>query len=200
MIKGADFSEFDGIINWPQYRASGRTFAWLRSSCGNFKPDALFQANWTAAKKYSVKVGAYHVFHPDEDPGLQAAAFCDLVKGSDLPPVLDLEWIPTATGERWATVPMEERENKVMEWLLMVEGLYRRPWNYSSKAFIEEKFPPNHKLGAYNLWLCHYKPKLAAADLPHGWTDWAAWQTTDSGIIQGVPDKCDLNLLKEECL
>src|SRR5437016_2485553 len=44
----------------------------------------------------------------------------------------------------------------------------------------------------YKLWVAHYTKKPRPV-LPHGWSDYAFWQYTDSGMALGVHGACDMN-------
>jgi GH25 family lysozyme M1 (1,4-beta-N-acetylmuramidase) len=61
---------------------------------------------------------------------------------------------------------------------------------YSYMPYLNANLPKNHKLGNIRLWIAQYRQKLT---LPDGWDSSWMWQYSDSGSINGIAGKTDLN-------
>jgi lysozyme len=95
-VEGIDVSYYQGTIDWPKVKASGRVFAIARISDGTYM-DTKFDANWPAMKSAGLIRGAYQFFEPATDPNVQADIVIKkvgMLGDGDLPVTCDVE----ATG------------------------------------------------------------------------------------------------------
>lgn len=95
-VHGIDAARFQGQMNWRKVKRQGIQFAWLKATEGGDLLDPEFKANWRAAKRVGVPVGAYHFYYFCTDPETQANWYIKNVPRlrGEMPPVLDLEWNP----------------------------------------------------------------------------------------------------------
>jgi len=187
-IHGIDVSKYQQIINWDlvrQMKVDGIQigFAFIKATEGNGNQDRYFKRNWNKARESGVSRGAYHFFLPTKSGRTQAENFMravNLEKG-DLPPVLDVE--------QTYGVGNEALKSRVKEWLDIVEEHYHvKPIIYTNvefyKAHLQDDFD------GYPLWVAHYlqqrKPRIHR--------DWHFWQHSESGRVNGIASRVDVNV------
>lgn len=187
-IHGIDVSKYQENISWESVKAMEvgpirLQFAFIKATEGIGNVDRHFKRNWKKSREAGITRGAYHFFLATKDGKMQAQNFIkrvDLEPG-DLPPVLDVE---QTYGVANAVIKRE-----VKEWLQVVEGYYKvKPILYTNVDFY------NRQLGAdfddYPLWIAHYlqpnKPRIER--------DWAFWQHSETGRVNGIFSKVDFNV------
>lgn len=187
-IHGIDVSKYQENISWESVKAMEvgpirLQFAFIKATEGIGNVDRHFKRNWKKSREAGITRGAYHFFLATKDGKQQAQNFIkrvDLEPG-DLPPVLDVE---QTYGVANAVIKRE-----VKEWLQVVEGYYKvKPILYTNVDFY------NRQLGAdfddYPLWIAHYlqpnKPRIER--------DWAFWQHSETGRVNGIFSKVDFNV------
>ncbi|HEY8097730.1 MAG TPA: glycoside hydrolase family 25 protein [Methylobacter sp.] len=185
-IQGIDVSHYQGSVNWADVESSGIVFAFAKATEGITVVDAEFDTNWAGINAAGIIRGAYHFYISTDDPEAQAENFLKAVGSlapGDLPPVLDIENYAGACG----TASLAEN---VQTWLDAVqEGLQRRPMIYTGPSFWDKYM--TSQFGTYPLWVAEYG--VSQPRLPIGWTAWTIWQSTPSGVAQGVAGNVDLN-------
>jgi len=198
-VPGIDVSYWNAGIDWPKVRATGQRFVFVKATEGDSYADSTFDDNWTGSKAAGLLRGAYHFFRANEDAKKQATKFIDYVKSmkdeGELPPVLDLE---THDGQGKDKIIARART-----WLDLVEAAFgRKPIMYSGQYFLQDYFseagggPPKWAKN-YPLWLAQYPNVYVEGSkpfLPNGWFQWAFWQYSKTGRVNGINDKVDLNL------
>ena len=92
--KGVDISSYQGDIDWNVLSSQGIEFAYIKATEGSSTVDRCFDANWNAASKTELKIGAYHFFSFESSGENQAKLFCSTVEAVPgmLPPVIDVEF------------------------------------------------------------------------------------------------------------
>jgi len=190
-VHGIDLSRFQTQVNWPEARANGVNFAYIKATEGGDLFDPMFTEHWRGAGAAGVKRGAYHFFYHCRPAAEQARWFIKHVPRTNgaLPPVLDLEWTPTSptcTLRRdGATIRAEARI-----FLDMLERHYgQRPVIYTTVDFYEDT--QLWQLDGVEFWL------RSVADHPHGvydGKDWRFWQYTSTGLIPGIEGRVDINV------
>ncbi len=129
--------------------------------------------------------GAYHFFHPGQDPVQQAALFVSQFHNlvwTDLPPTIDFE-VDDGVAASAAILNLEKMLNEVER------RTQRRPMIYTGSWFWD---PLIAQVGEVPVWLKDYPLWVAAytnggsPDLPSGWNLWSFWQYTDQGAVPGV--------------
>ncbi len=104
VVEGVDVFTGSGMIDWAKLAGSGRGFAFIKATQGDYNKQTTFATNWTNAAANGVKRSPYHFFDGTKDGIAQATAFLDSVTAvgglgsGDLPAMLDIE-CPTSSVE-----------------------------------------------------------------------------------------------------
>ena len=61
-VRGVDVSHHQGEIDWPRLSGENNSFAFIKATEGGDFVDPRFAANWSAAGRAALRVGAYHFF------------------------------------------------------------------------------------------------------------------------------------------
>lgn len=198
-VPGIDVSYWNAGIDWPKVRATGQRFVFIKASEGETYSDPTFDDNWFGAKSAGLLRGAYCFFRPKADPKKQAARFIEYIKSmndnGELPPALDLEATDGQTKDKIIA--------RAKIWLDEVEKAFgRKPIIYSGQYFLQDYFsvpgggPPDWAKD-YPLWLAqypyHYTPGMQPT-LPNGWFKWTFWQYSETGKVNGINAKVDLDV------
>jgi lysozyme len=187
-IHGIDVSRYQERISWEavqkmevDYIKLG--FAFIKATEGTTRTDPFFQRNWERSKRAGIIRGAYHFFITTRDGTEQAKNFVHAVKlgSGDLPPVLDVE-------KTFGVSPAVIR-NEVREWCMYIEKYYGvKPILYTNADFYATYL--QGYLDDYPLWVAHYlqphQPRITR--------DWAFWQHSESGTVNGIYGKVDFNV------
>jgi lysozyme len=184
-LKGVDVSTYQGTIDWPKVKASGRAFAITRVGDG-LGGDNTFDANWAGIKSVGMVRGTYQYFRAGDDPKQQADILLAKIgtpADGDLPPTLDLE---TLDGQSASTVVAN-----VKTWLSYVKTKTgRTPMIYTSPGFWPSIGNPD--LSAYVLWVAHWG--TTCPTMPSGWSTWAFHQDADNGTVSGIAGGVDTDV------
>ncbi len=189
-VEGLDVSVWQGPnINWPQVRASGKRFAFLRLSYGGqVGLDSTFRRNWTEAKAAGLLRGAYQYFLPSQDAATQANLLVNelgRLGAGDLPAVIDVEQTPNG-------VTPAAYAQKVSDWVDIVErGTGKKPIIYTGKYFWNDNVQSTAFLN-HPLWLAAYVS--GCPDTPRPWTTWTFWQYGSTGSSSGISGDIDVNV------
>jgi lysozyme len=182
---GIDVSHYQGNINWDSIdRIEGGfplDFVFIRATQGKDGTDTEFSRNWRNALKGGFICGAYHYYRPNENSVEQAENFIKTVRlhKGDLPPVLDIEKIPSRQS-------MDSLKTGLKRWLGTVERYYGvKPIIYSGRSFHADFL--KKEFGSYKLWIAHYTPLEMDRE-------WQFWQFTDRAAIKGIDGLVDLNI------
>jgi GH25 family lysozyme M1 (1,4-beta-N-acetylmuramidase)/LysM repeat protein len=198
-VPGIDVSYWDAGIDWPKVRATGQRFVFVKATEGITYKDSTFKFNWSGAKTAGLLRGAYHFFRCNVDAKKQADYFIEYVKSfkddAELPHVLDLETNDGVNKEK--IVPAAK------VWLDRVEAAFgKKPIIYSGQYFLQDYFvvagggPPAWAKD-YPLWLAQYPNQYFEESkpfLPRGWFNWAFWQYSDKGVVNGINAAVDMNV------
>jgi GH25 family lysozyme M1 (1,4-beta-N-acetylmuramidase) len=96
--KGVDVSTYQGSVGWSSVAGSGRTFAYVKATEGNYRVEPSFAGQYNGAYKAGLIRGAYHFARPDKTTGAAQADYFVAhgggwsADGKTLPGVVDLEW------------------------------------------------------------------------------------------------------------
>lgn len=93
---GADVSNWQGVVSWAPFAASGRQFVFVKASEGNSTSYPTLNAQYQGAINAGVLVGLYHFAITSLTPEQNANAFANQINRlgattGHLPPALDLE-------------------------------------------------------------------------------------------------------------
>jgi GH25 family lysozyme M1 (1,4-beta-N-acetylmuramidase) len=195
-VDGIDVSYHQGTIDWLQVGASGKTFAFVRTSAGSLTADTAYAANYFSAHAVGLAVGSYHFANPDftpNDAGNEAAWFlrnASVIPG-DLIPVLDLEvsnGLDPASLTTWAQT-----------WLSQVSAatgvrpiIYTNPNFWATSMADTDWFARN---GYSVLWIANWTTASAPTVPAGNWagSGWSLWQHTSAGTVAGISGPVDLD-------
>jgi lysozyme len=175
LVKGIDISHWQPNVDFVSLRNQGFLFAFIKASEHLYR-DQMFHNHWTNAKNAGVIVGAYHYFHPSEDPVKQAQYFAKTVGPlavEDMPCAMDWE---TTDG-----VPSETDLDRALTFLQTLEKLtHKTPIIYTSAHFTKS-LQPTTEFADYPLWVAHWGVRCPLIGEP--WDNWTFWQTNDHSKV-----------------
>jgi lysozyme len=178
-LPGIDVDRFNGEIDWPSVVADGIEFAYIRVANG-LSEDDRFAGNWTEADDAGIVRGAIQILQPADDAAAQAQVLIDAVGSlapGDLPPALAVE---INDGQNPATITA-----KVGTWLTMVEASLGLPGVIYTGRYFWEDNVGSSDYSDHPLWIAHYTTATCPT-LPAQWDDWAFWQDSSSGEVEGI--------------
>lgn len=192
--EGIDVSHHQSSINWKRVQAAGKVFAFVKASQGQKYVDPTFQMNVKGAKAAGLMVGAYHFLDATsvEAAKLEARHFANILDQLgdasmlDFPPVLDYENNPgklSTAGINQVAIAFLTEIEKVMG---------RKPMIYTGNAFAAHF---NTSLSSYKLWVARYSTTNIPSDTT-AWKAWDFWQYSDSGQVDGIQGKVDVNVYR----
>src|SRR5262249_52496912 len=130
-ILGFDISHYQINTDWQAASDAGKVFAIVKATEGMTYIDPDFDTNWSGMKEAGLIRGAYHFFHPEDDPIKQADHFTNVIGAlgsGDLPGALDLEVTDGESPSRVAST--------ALSFLKRVEAnTGKTPMIYTSPAF-----------------------------------------------------------------
>ncbi len=198
-VPGIDVSYWQSGIDWPKVRATGQRFVIIKASEGATYADPTFNNDWSGAKAAGLLRAPYCFFHPGQDAQKQADFFCNTVKAQndlgELPPALDLEVTDGVTKDKIIA--------RAKTWLDAVESAFgRKPMIYGGVAFLQTNFSelgggPPAWVKDYPFWLGWYPTQYTDGMtplMPTGWFTWNFWQYSETGYLNGVNTKVDLDV------
>lgn len=189
-VRGLDISHYQGEIDWNKLRNAqiqGRpvSFIFVKATEGTNIWDENFNQNFHNARKNDIVRGAYHYFSPYTSGKAQAKYFCKMVQleENDLPPVLDVEEMGKCTTA--------QLQREVLNWMKIVEKHYGiTPILYTGYKF-RTSYLNTPEFDKYPYWIAHYY-----VDSLEYKGDWAFWQHTDVGKVDGIKGNVDINVFK----
>lgn len=185
MATGIDIYHGDEINSWDKIRRAGFDFVFIKASQG-LGTDPKYKSFKEEADAAGLITGPYHFISFSQDTKEQARHFASLIKGlkkTDLPPVLDFEYLPghnpKPSDATVARVFLEE----------ISQLTSRLPVFYCSRSVPGEIGAPSF-LKDYPLWLASYNSSIR---VPAPWNTWAFWQYSDSARVPGIGNNADVN-------
>ena len=186
-VSGIDVSSYQGSINWGQVKSAGVTLAYVKATEGTNWTDPTFGPNWSGTKGAGVIRGAYHFFHPGEDPVAQADFFVQTMgtlQAGDLPPMIDWEVTDGVSAGTNAA--------NGLAFLQRVQQLTGRvPILYTDPGYWYGLGTPAGFSG-YPLFVADYGVNCPSVPAP--WSGFAMWQTGSSGAVAGVGGQVDTDI------
>ena len=194
---GVDVSHHQEEIDWQAAAADGVEFAMLRLGyrgyeTGRLNQDRFFERNYEEARKAGIQVGVYF-FSQAVNPGeaAQEAEFVlDVLKGRplDYPVVFDWETIHHSKDPRTLYVNEEEMTDLAKAFVERIrkDGTYE-PMLYFNPLMGYLGYDLG-KLEDVDYWLARYDND------PDFYYDYALWQYSHTGQVDGIQGDVDLNL------
>jgi lysozyme len=195
-LSGIDVSYAQNLIDWTQVATANLSFAFAKASEGITIADAQFVANWQGMQTAGLIRGAYHFFHPNDDPDAQANNFLaalaaangnsPLLATGDLPVAVDVEVTGNASPAALCAT--------LQTYLDIVQAATgRAPIIYTGRSFWNTATASSTAFAAYPLWIAEYGVSTPHG-LPAGWPTYTFWQSTQSlqpPIIPGLTTPTD---------
>ncbi len=188
-VYGIDVSRYQGTIDWSKVRNYGPhsiDFMYAKASQGVTLRDPTYVRNMTEARHEGILVGSYHYFSSGGPGKDQCDYFMETMQGihQDLIPVVDVE----ECSRSWGALTL--RRN-LKDFLVRMEENYGiRPIIYTGiffyNLYLSEEFKD------YKLFIARYSDD---EPLTNDGTDWTIWQFSESGRIDGIRHKVDLNCI-----
>jgi GH25 family lysozyme M1 (1,4-beta-N-acetylmuramidase) len=180
-LEGVDVSEWQGVINWPEVKADGKSFAFVRATRGGTwgssgggglnttgagrYDDPMFVSNITGARGAGLYAGAYHYARTDlvgvSTPEDEAAHFLeiagDYMTAGYLRPVLDLE----AGGGSYTPGELTNWALRFTQTIVDAKGEYARPIIYVNRSYANAELSASTTYGGkrlidHPLWLANW--------------------------------------------
>ncbi len=206
-VEGLDVYAGTGAIDWAQVHDSGRGFAFIKATQGDYNMQSTFVANWGNSLANGVRRSAYHFFDGTIDGVAQAQAFLAEVElgggmqVGDLPAMLDIE-CPTSSTQANAQANCEHAgdsgwvasatlQQRIFDWLDTVKAATgRAPIIYSYPSWFAAVGLTDARLADYPLFIASYN---SCATIPQPWTDAVFWQYSATGTVPGVTGNADVD-------
>ena len=189
-VHGIDVSKYQGTIDWPQARANGVNFAFIKATEGGDRLDSGFARHWQGAREAGVARGAYHFYYFCTPAAAQARWFIANVpkERGMLPPVIDLEWNPQSPTCRARPAP-EVVRSEAKTFMDILEAHYgQRPIIYTDPGFFERN--ELMRFAGEEVWL---RSTAAHPTDRYGVAGWTFWQYSGTGLVPGIRGPVDLN-------
>ncbi|MBQ1343008.1 MAG: glycoside hydrolase family 25 protein [Firmicutes bacterium] len=192
---GVDVSYFQKEIDWEKVAADGIEFALVRLGYRGYSEGALYEdelaaANLDGAKAAGLKVGAYFFSQAVtvEEAEAEAELALQILDGRqlDLPLAFDMEEI---YGEEARTdgLTREEATEIAQAFCRRVKKGGYQPMIYGNAAWLAARVD-RKALRDLPVWLAQYHYRV---NYPY---DFALWQYTATGRVQGIEGEVDLNI------
>ena len=192
---GVDVSTHQGSINWKAVAADGIDFAMIRvgyrgRETGALNIDRHFAANVKGALQNGIKVGVYFYSQATTKAEAEEEAYFVLKQIApykiSYPVAFDLE-MDASPNARANSLTSEQRSLFAAAFCNIVQSAGYTPCVYGSASFLVDGFDLL-TIQNYPLWVAHYTDRLG---VPY---DFAMWQYTASGRVDGINKKADLNI------
>lgn len=194
---GIDVSSHQGFINWIEVKYDRTEFAIIRAGVttrdnGTMKEDSHFSHNFGACGRLNIDRGVYYYSQATtpEEAVAEAEFVLDLLNGRkcQLPVYIDVEDTGTGGKGRADGLSREERTAVVKAFCQTIEAGGYRAGVYSNASFFANNLITS-ELKEYSFWVAAYSTTMPSY-LPVAYD---IWQYTDSGSVQGIEGKVDLN-------
>ncbi len=186
-VPGIDVSAWQGNINWPQVRLTGKDFVFIKATEGDSYISPPFASDWDEARDAGILRGAYHFFRPSADPVAQAELFLNTMGAlglEDMPAVLDWEVTDGVSPS------LQIQRAKI--WLDIVEAATGKiPIIYTGPSFWNQLGNPEEFV-RYSLFIANYE--VMCPWIPAPWSEWTFWQQGDNGAVGGISGNTDINV------
>ncbi len=190
-VHGIDVSKYQTDIDWPQVRAAGIAFAFIKATEGGDRADSRYDGNWRGARGAGIPHAPYHFYYFCTRAAKQAQWFiANVPKASvQMPPVLDMEWNDASPSCRLRPDPATVR-SEMKIYMDIVERHYgKRPIIYTTVDFHRENLDGHFR--SHQFWLRSVAAHPSDIYPNH---PWSFWQYTGTGVVPGVKGDTDINV------
>lgn len=185
---GVDVSQSNGTIDWMQVHQANYDFAFIRATEGTALTDSQFATNQSSARLHGVIPGAYHFFHPAQDPIAQADFFVQTAgtwRAGDLPLTLDLEVTDGMSGSAVASAALS-----FLQRVQQTSG--KMPIIFVSSSFFNSIGAPSSLANYSTLWIANAGVSCPNIPMPP-WGGWLFWLSTIGGTVPGIGGTVDID-------
>lgn len=193
---GIDVSYYQKEIDWEKVKADGIDFAMIRlgyrgSESGEIQLDSQFKANIKGARRAGLDVGVYFFSQAaSTDEAIEEARYVVRRirgKGVHYPVAFDMEPV-NGEADRISGLTVEERTQIADAFCKVIERNGFTPVVYGNPHWLQTHLEMGYLTG-YETWLAHYTRRT---DYPGSFR---IWQYSDSGSVDGISGKVDLNIM-----
>jgi GH25 family lysozyme M1 (1,4-beta-N-acetylmuramidase) len=199
VIRGIDISSWQERVDFARVVADGIGFVYVKATDGVGYVNPWYRAQIAGASDAGLPCGSYHFAQPGSHSGdtvasarrdarSEAEYFLSIAfpKKGQLVPVLDLEvgGLPPHLYVEWVRAWLDH----VAEKTGVPPILYTNPNTWT-------KTGNSTAFGRYPLWIAHYG--VDAPAIPAGWSSYTIWQFTETGVVDGVAGRVDVNRLAD---
>ncbi len=194
--KGIDVSKYQGDIDWEKVAKAGVEYAIIRVGVrgygkeGKIVLDEKFESNLKGATQVGIQVGVYFFSQAitEEEALEEAQTVLDAISGYSItyPIVYDVEKTSASDG-RMNQLTVEERTKMARIFIDKIKEAGYTPMIYSNM----EMWTVLLDMAAFEdveKWFAYYNTDLY---FPY---DYAIWQYSDKGTIDGIKGDVDLNI------
>lgn len=168
------------------------SFIYIKSTEGVSIRNRYYASDYAQSRKHGYRTGSYHFFSPKTRAQDQAAYFIrnTYYNEGDLPPVLDVEPLPSEVAKMGGAGAMLQR---VRTWLDAVERHYKvRPILYVSQKFVNTYLQDGSANATYirdnyHFWIAQYGKYKPHVQL-------LFWQLSSDGRVTGIRFPVDINI------
>jgi lysozyme len=210
-VEGLDVSSGNGTIDWSAVASSGRKFAFIKATQGDYYTNDHFVDQWPGAAAAGLLRSPYHFFDPTIDGVAQAQHFLSVVgtlADGDLPPMLDIE-CPTSSDQSQTQpnceyggsnpdsgwVDAATMNQRIAAWLDYVAAhTGRTPIVYSYNYWFQDSGADTAPLHSYPLFISWpTASNCYEVGLGNDFTSATFWQWSVTGSCPGVNGEVDLD-------
>lgn len=174
--------EVSGKVDYPV------TFIYIKSTEGTTVYNNYYAADYRQARAHGIHTGSYHFFSTLSPAREQAAFFLkkSYLKKGDLPPVLDVEPLPSQIQKMGGT---KRLFSEVRTWLRIVEKRTgRKPILYINQMFVNKYLDEAPDIeDNYLVWIARYGEYKPNVKLKY-------WQLSPDGGVRGIRGDVDINV------
>lgn len=191
-IKGIDVSKYQGTINWPQVKAAGYNFAFIRVGYCNYDGtindgyDPYYQTNMAGAIAAGINVGVYVYSYAKTVSSAKvcAQAVAEKVKPYTItmPIAFDCE-----DSALYSQIDKQTNTDICKAFLSETKNLGYYPILYTYTNFAKTLLDMS-QLSAYDLWLADYTGN------PSYTGPYTIWQYSSKGSVSGISGNVDMNI------
>lgn len=193
IYEGIDVSIYQRDIDFQKVKEAGIEIVYIRSSEGFSYVDSNFERNYEKAKENGLKVGFYHYVtaRTEDEAQRQAQFFASVISGkiADCRIAMDFESFENLSNSEINSIGLV--------FLRTVERLTGKEMVVYSNAYTASNVWSG-KITNYPLWIAQYE--VNQPENNGTWDNWAGWQYTDEGIVNGIPTYVDRNKFTKEIL
>lgn len=200
---GIDVSEHQGEIDWAKVKESGIDFVMIRagyrgSTRGNIYEDLQFEYNLAGATEAGLKVGVYffsqavNVSEAEEEAAFVLSSISEYKDKIEYPIIFDWEPVFAEDGTKDQNARTYSSDGETVSDCAAAFCKKIDKAGYNTGVYLNKsqayEFYNLDKIGQYDLWYAEYQEK------PSLYYNFAMWQYSTNGTLDGVPSEVDVNL------